>query len=149
LEHTIFWVAATIAVLLVGAGVFYALWQLGTTIKQVRQSMLPQVELTLVEVQRNLNRVDELAKDVDVTVEEANKLVASANNAVEAVGDGIQNFNDHVAVPLIVNTASALEGVKAGIRHWRERQQQKKQRALVVISEPQGLETPGIEAANI
>lgn len=149
--HTVFLVAATIAVLLAGAGIFYAMWQLAVTLKHVRQTMMPQVELTLTEVQRNLNRVDELAKDVDVTVEEANKLVASANNAVDAVGDGIQNFNDKVAVPLLINTASALEGLKAGMRHYQERQRQKKQqaRALVVIPEPQSLEAPGVEAANI
>jgi uncharacterized protein YoxC len=149
LVHTAFWVAATVAVLLVGAGVFYAMWQLAVTLKHVRQTMMPQVELTLTEVQRNLNRVDELAKDVDVTVEEANKLVASANNAVDAMGDGIQNFNEKVAVPLIINTASALEGVKAGMRHFQERRRQKKQRSLVVIPEPQALEAPGVEAANI
>jgi uncharacterized protein YoxC len=149
LEHTVFWVAATIAVLLAGGGIFYAMWQLAVTLKQVRQTMMPQVELTLTEVQRNLNRVDEIAKDVDVTVEEANKLVASANNAVDAVGDGLQNFNEKIAVPLIVTTASALEGVKAGVRHWQERQRLKKQRALVVIPEPQAIEATGVEAANI
>jgi hypothetical protein len=138
LVHTAFWVAATVAVLLVGAGVFYAMWQLAVTLKHVRQTMMPQVELTLTEVQRNLNRV-----------EEANTLVASANNAVDAMGDGIQNFNEKVAVPLIINTASALEGVKAGMRHFQERRRQKKQRSLVVIPEPQALEAPGVEAANI
>lgn len=147
MERTIFYVAATIAVLLAGGGMAYAMWQLAVTIKQVRQSMLPQVELTLTEVQRNLNRIDELTKDVDVTVEEANQLVIKANKTADAVGGGIQSFNDQVAVPLMINTASAIEGLKVGFKTWRAKR--KKPQALVVIPEPQALEAQGAEAANI
>ncbi|MFN3431336.1 MAG: hypothetical protein ACK46X_15445 [Candidatus Sericytochromatia bacterium] len=147
MERTIFYVAATIAVLLAGGGIAYAMWQLAVTLKQVRQTMMPQVELTLTEVQRNLNRVDELTKDVDVTVGEANQLMSKANRTADAVGDGFQSFNENVAVPLMIHTASAVEGVKAGFKTWRE--SRKKQPSLVVIAEPAALECAGTEAANI
>lgn len=147
LERTIFYVAATIAVLVAGGGIAYAMWQLAVTLKQVRQTMMPQVELTLTEVQRNLNRIDELAKDVDVTVGEANQLVIKANKTADAVGDGLQSFNENVAVPFMIQTASAVEGVKVGFKTWRERR--KKQPSLVVIPEPGALECAGTEAANI
>jgi uncharacterized protein YoxC len=147
LERTIFYVAATIAVLLAGGGIAYAMWQLAVTIKQVRQAMLPQVELTLTEVQRNLNRIDELAKDVDVTVGEANQLVGKANRTADAVGDGITSFNERVAVPFMISTASALEGVKAGVATWRARR--KKSQPVVMLTDAQELGTPGVEAANI
>ena len=147
MAETIFYVAATIAVLLIGAGVFYATWQLAVTLKHVRQTMMPQVELTLTEVQRNLNRIDELTKEVDVTVEEANQLVHSANKTVEAVGDGIQSFNKRVTVPLLISTASTLEGVKAGFKTLKARR--KKEQTVIMVAETGAIEVPRPEAANI
>lgn len=147
MERTIFYVAATIAVLLAGGGVAWAMWQLAVTIKQVRQTMLPQVELTLTEVQRNLTRMDELARDVDVTVGETNQLVGKANRTADALGEGFNSFNERVAVPLMVTTASAIEGVKAGVAAWRSRRDGAP--SVAILAEAREFETPGAEAANI
>lgn len=121
LALTVFYYAAAIAALLAGAGLFWALYQLAVTLQHVRQVMLPQVELTLTEVQRNLNAIDTLTQDVDTTVEGANQLVASANRTVQTVGDGLDTFNRRVATPLLVTLASAMEGARAGVNHLRER----------------------------
>ena len=119
----VFYGAATIAVLLVGGGVFWAMYHLVLTLQHVRQTLLPNMDLTLTEVQKNLNRIDELAKDVDTTVEEANQLVHSANRTVQSVEDGITRFNRNVAIPTMIALASVREGVGAAWRSFKERRE--------------------------
>lgn len=132
MAQTIFYVAAAIAVLLAGAGIFYAAWQVAATLKTLRQTLMPQVELTLTEVQRNLNQIDSLTQDVDQTVQGTTQLVSSANHAVQTVGQGIDSFNKRVAVPTMIRVRSAVEGMKASVKHMRA----KRQREILVIEEP-------------
>lgn len=131
---TIFYLAAALAVVLIGAGVLYASMQIANTLKSVRQQILPQVELTLTEVQNNLTQIDTLTRDVDTTVEEATQLVHSANKTVQSVEAGIDSFNKKIAAPALVRMASAMEGVRAGMRHMRER----RTKEILVIEEPGG-----------
>lgn len=119
----VFYAAASVAVLLIGAGVFWAMYHLVLTLKHVRQTLLPNMDLTLTEVQRNLNRIDELAKDVDITVEEANQLVHSANRTVQSVENGITRFNKHVAVPTLITLASVREGVSFAWKAYKDRRE--------------------------
>lgn len=131
---TVFYAAASIAVLLIGAGVFWAMYQVVYLLKHVRLILLPQVELTLTEVQKNLNHIDELAQDVDTTVEGANQIVASANRTVQTVEEGITTFNKRVAIPMMIGMASAKEGVRAAWKAYRASRETPKK--LVVIQEP-------------
>lgn len=117
----VFYAAATIAVLLVGTGVFWAMFHVVLTLKHVRQTLLPNMDLTLTEVQKNLNRIDELAKDVDTTVEEANQLVHSANRTVQTVEDGLTRFNRHVAIPTWITVASLREGFSTAWKAYKGR----------------------------
>jgi ABC-type nitrate/sulfonate/bicarbonate transport system permease component len=149
LAQTFFYVAAGIAALLVGAGVFWAAWQVVATIKVVRQTLLPQVELTLTEVQKNLNNIDELTQDVDSTVGEATQLVHTANVAVAKVGSGVQTFNKRVAVPVMIQAASLMEGVKAGVKKLRTKSETEPQRPIIVIQEPLVVRPDVVEATNI
>ena len=106
----VFWLSAAVAVLLIGGGFVYLVASVGSLLAQVRTTVLPNLDLTLTEVQKNLNRVEELAKDVDTTVGEANQLVHSANRTVQTVEDGLVKFNKHVATPTIIAVASARHG---------------------------------------
>ena len=81
--HAFFYGAAGVALLLIGAGFFWAAYHVVYLLKHVRLILLPQVELTLTEVQKNLNHIDELTQEVDTTVGSANQIVASANRTVQ------------------------------------------------------------------
>lgn len=131
--QTVFYVAASIAVLLIGVGVFLVAQQVVTLLKHVRLILLPQVEVTLVEVQKNLNNVEALTQDVDKTVEGANQIVASANRTVQSVEEGITTFNKRIAVPFIINLASTREGAKAAWKAYRQKAVEPKQ--VIVIQE--------------
>ncbi|HEY9723688.1 MAG TPA: hypothetical protein V6D47_16875 [Oscillatoriaceae cyanobacterium] len=118
---TIFYLAAAIAVLLIGIGVVWAAWVAVSLLTDIRQNVLPQVQLLLTEVQKNLDNLEDLTQDVDSTVEEATQLVQTANRTVQSVERGIGHFNRRVAVPFMIQSASAIEGVKAGWRTLRSK----------------------------
>lgn len=118
----VFYIAAAIAVLLAGGGIFWAMYHLVLTLKHVRTTVLPNMDLTLTEVQKNLNRIDELAKDVDTTVEEANQLVHTANRTVQSVENGITRFNRNVAIPTMIALASVKEGVSTAWKAYQNRE---------------------------
>lgn len=132
---TVFLVAATFAVLLIGVGFFWVAYHAVCVISDVRQGLLPQVDLTLTEVQKNLNRIDELAKEVDTTVGEANQLVHSANRTVQSVEDGLHSFNQKVAIPVMIAGSSIREGVVAALRAYREHRAAKKRARTIVLPE--------------
>lgn len=132
--QTVFLAACAIAVLLIGAGVFWAMYQLVYLLKHVRLILLPQVELTLTEVQKNLNNIDALTQDVDNTVEGANQIVASANRTVQSVEQSVEVFNKRIAIPMMIGAASAKEGLKAAWKAYRG--QPAAPKGIVVIQEP-------------
>ena len=150
MAQTFFYVAAGIAALLLGAGVFWAAYQVVTTLKHVRQTLLPQVEITLTEIQKNLNNIDELTQDVDTTVGEATQLVATANQTVAKVGSGINTFNQKIAVPMLIQAASLMEGVKVGVQQLRSKRRiEPREQPMVVIREPVVVATEVVEVTNI
>lgn len=150
MAQTFFYVAAGIAALLVGAGVFWAAFQVVTTLRHVRQTLLPQVEITLTEIQKNLNNIDELTQDVDTTVGEATQLVHTANQTVAKVGSGIDTFNRRVAVPMLIQAASLMEGVKVGVQQLRsKRAAEVQEQPVVVIREPATVTAEVVEVTNI
>jgi predicted PurR-regulated permease PerM len=120
---TIFYLAAALAVLMVGAGALWAAWQISQLVKHVRQVMLPQANLILTEFQRSLNHVEALTQEVNQTVEEANHMVHQANRAVSAMENGVTSvghtLKHNVARPIRLGTASAWQGLKAGVRVLR------------------------------
>ncbi len=125
----VFYAAASVAVLLAGTGIFWAMYHLVQTLKHVRQTLLPNMDLTLTEVQRNLNRIDELAKDVDTTVGEANQLVHTANRTVQSVENGITRFNRNVAIPTMITLASVREGFSIAWKAYQGRRDERREPA--------------------
>lgn len=130
----VFYAAAAIAVLLAGTGVFWAMYHLVLTLRHVRQTLLPNMDLTLTEVQKNLNRIDELAKDVDTTVGEANQLVHTANRTVQSVEHGITRFNRNVAIPTIITLASLREGFSTAWKAYKGRHEDHREPAAPATS---------------
>lgn len=131
---SVFYAAAAIAVLLIGAGVFYAAIHVVHLLKHVRLILLPQVELTLTEVQKNLSHIQLLTAEVDTTVESANQMVASANRTVQTVEETLTSFNKRVALPMMIGLSATREGVVAAWKALRSRRD--KPAGIVVIQEP-------------
>jgi hypothetical protein len=136
--HAFFYGAAGVALLLIGAGFFWAAYHVVYLLKHVRLILLPQVELTLTEVQKNLNHIDELTQEVDTTVGSANQIVASANRTVQNIESGVDRFNRNVAVPTMIRLAAAKHGAMAAWQAFRAQREEPKK--LVVIQDPA---TPG------
>jgi hypothetical protein len=141
---SVFYAAASIAVLLIGAGLFWACYQVVYLLKHVRLILLPQVEMTLTEVQKNLNHIDTVVQDVDTTVGGANELVASAGRTVASVEESVTVFNKTIAVPLIIGLASSKEGLKTAWKTFRANKPQNKAGKLIVIQEPVSSGAPEI-----
>ena len=137
----VLYAAAAIGLAVGGAGVFWACFQVVQILKTVQATLLPSIELTLTEVQKNLNRIDELTKDVDTTVEEANQLVHSANRTVQSVENGLSTFNRNVTLPAMITLASVKEGASAA---WTAYKSKRAARAVtqvaVLADEAEGLE---------
>ncbi|MDB5101108.1 MAG: hypothetical protein JWM80_5529 [Cyanobacteria bacterium RYN_339] len=129
-----FYGAAGVALLLMGAGIFWAAYQVVYLLKHVRLILLPQVELTLTEVQKSLNHIDELAQDVDTTVEGANQIVATANRTVQSIETSVESFNKNVAVPTFIRLAATKHGLTAAWQAFRAPRPEPKK--LVVFQEP-------------
>lgn len=139
----VLYAAAAIGLAVGGAGVFWACWQVVQLMKTVQTTLLPNIELTLTEVQKNLNRIDELTKDVDTTVEEANQLVHSANRTVQSVENGLSSFNRSVTLPAMITLASAREGVSAAWQAYKGRGASRERTSVAVLRD----ETDVLEVA--
>lgn len=129
----ILYAAAAIGLAVGGAGVFWACYQVVQLLKTVQATLLPNIDLTLTEVQKNLNRIDELTKDVDTTVGEANQLVNSANRTVQSVENGLSSFNRNVTLPAMITLASVKEGATAAWTAYKEKRAARQRTAVAVL----------------
>lgn len=117
------YVCGAVACLAVGAGLLYALVQLGLTLRALRQRVLPQVAVTLTTVQKNLDQVELVTRDLDKTITGAHSIVEGVHDAglaaSQAVSNGLTTVQHKALAPLGRRANVLAAGAKTAWAHWR------------------------------
>ena len=107
-----------LGVLLAGIGFLYASIQLGATLRRLGTTLDivdRQVSQIGVPVTKTLERVSGIAATADDTLTRATRAVSALERVSSALAGGVELVGSALRPP-VVNVASALNGITAGLR---------------------------------
>lgn len=120
--------------LLVGGLLAHVLWQLSLTLKQARNTLIPDLQAVLRKAEKNLENTDYITGSINHKLDALDPALDSASKAVASLGETTVLANRVLAQPAILRLAVLGAGVRGAWDYLRDRRKGLESKTPVAVT---------------